>query len=53
MLLADGHTDNLKTVYPPQTKFLGGIIIDFNRVELKCYKTNFHCTITGEPNGAF
>ena len=21
-----GHTDNVKTVYPPQTKFVGGII---------------------------
>ena len=21
------HTDNVKTVYPPQTKFVGGIII--------------------------
>ena len=21
------HTDNVKTVYPPQTKFAGGIII--------------------------
>ena len=23
----DGRTDNVKTVYPPQTKFAGGIII--------------------------
>ena len=23
----DGQTDNVKTVYPPQTKFAGGIII--------------------------
>ena len=23
----DAHTDNVKTVYPPQTKFVGGIII--------------------------
>ena len=22
----DAHTDNVKTVYPPQTKFAGGII---------------------------
>ena len=22
----DGRTDNVKTVYPPQTKFAGGII---------------------------
>ena len=22
----DTHTDNVKTVYPPQTKFAGGII---------------------------
>ena len=22
----DGRTDNVKTVYPPQTKFVGGII---------------------------
>ena len=25
---ADGRTDNVKTVYPPQTKFAGGIIKD-------------------------
>ena len=25
----DARTDNLKTVYPPQTKFAGGIIIPF------------------------
>ena len=23
------RTDNMKTVYPPQTKFAGGIIIDY------------------------
>ena len=23
----EGRTDNVKTVYPPQTKFAGGIII--------------------------
>ena len=23
----DGQTDNVKTVYPPQTKFVGGIMI--------------------------
>ena len=26
----DGRTDNMKTVYPPQTKFAGGIIIIHN-----------------------
>ena len=26
----DGHTDNVKTVYPLQTKFAGGIINIFN-----------------------
>ena len=25
----DGQTDNVKTVYPPQTKFAGGIISSF------------------------
>ena len=25
----DAHTDNVKTVYPPQTKFAGGIITKF------------------------
>ena len=25
-LRMDGRTDNVKTVYPPQTKFAGGII---------------------------
>ena len=24
----DGRTDNVKTVYPPQTKFAGGIIME-------------------------
>ena len=27
------HTDNVKTVYPPQTKFAGGIIITLNTLE--------------------
>ena len=27
MLRTDAQTDNVKTVYPPQTKFAGGIII--------------------------
>ena len=26
-----GRTDNVKTVYPPQTKFAGGIIIDSSK----------------------
>ena len=26
----DGRTDNVKTVYPLQTKFAGGIIIHYN-----------------------
>ena len=30
MLLTDGRTDNVKTVYPPQTKFAGGIIIKYS-----------------------
>ena len=25
----DGRTDNVKTVYPPQTKFAGGITMSF------------------------
>ena len=27
----NGHTDNVKTVYPPQTKFAGGIMIKFKK----------------------
>ena len=27
----DARTDNLKTVYPPQTKFAGGIIMETKR----------------------
>ena len=30
-----GRTDNMKTVYPPQTKFAGGIITPFNCLEIK------------------
>ena len=30
----DAHTDNVKTVYPPQTKFAGGIIIAFSKITL-------------------
>ena len=28
----DGRTDNVKTVYPLQTKFAGGIIINFKAI---------------------
>ena len=28
-------------------------IIDFNRAEPTCYRTYFHCPISGEQNGAF
>ena len=28
-------------------------IIDFNRAEPACYRTNFHCAISCEQNGAF
>ena len=31
----DARTDNVKTVYPPQTKFAGGIIIIFHPAVLE------------------
>ena len=31
-----GRTDNVKTVYPPQTKFAGGIINNF-MIKMFCY----------------
>ena len=31
----DGHSDNVKTVYPPQTQFAGGIINGFGHSNWK------------------
>ena len=33
------RTDNVKTVYPPQTKFAGGIIIEFLMSQVKTFNT--------------
>ena len=39
----DGRTDNVKTVYPPQTKFAGGIINLINKhMMLKTINPNNH-----------
>ena len=35
----DAHTDNVKTVYPPQTKFAGGIIRFIEGLHCKCKET--------------
>ena len=40
-------------IYPADTTFRIIRIIDFNRAEPTCYRTNFHCAISGEQNGAF
>ena len=44
----DGRMDNVKTVYPLQTKFAGGIIMDFNRTDPTCYSTIFPYPSYGE-----
>ena len=33
----DARTDNVKTVYPPQTKFAGGIKMAYNSISIKPY----------------
>ena len=35
----DGGTDNVKTVYPPQTKFVGGIITWVNIIGMTYIQT--------------
>ena len=36
-----GRTDNVKTVYPPQTKFAGGIKIDWiSSIQYNVYEKN-------------
>ena len=41
----DAHTDNVKTVYPPQTKFAGGIntifFFNYNQTPLDMYNGLF------------
>ena len=46
----DGRTDNVKTVYPPQTKFAGGIIkiVSSNGCFIRKY-LHFHCESLNEP----
>ena len=39
------RTDNVKTVYPPQTKFAGGIITQY----AKSYRVNLHICYTLVP----
>ena len=34
----DARTDNVKTVYPPQTKFAGGIITSINLFLFQCQR---------------
>ena len=39
-----GWTDNVKTVYPAQTKFVGGIKINFSKkkiIPFKCIRMQF------------
>ena len=39
----DGRKDNVKTVYPPQTKFAGGIMIKYLSNEHKIEGAHFQC----------
>ena len=49
----DGRTDNVKTVYPLQTKFAGGIIINFEGREAKgLSKGRYDETFAGEDEGS-
>ena len=40
-------------IYPADKTFPIIRIIDFSSAEPACYRTNFHCAISGEQNGAF
>ena len=46
-----GRTDNVKTVYPPQTKFAGGIIIVNQVVAEKTLMKNVHMCYVGLTEG--
>ena len=47
-IVTDGRTDNMKTVYSPQTKFTGGITIDCFHVTVKyiSYETSMRANDT-------
>ena len=40
-------------IYPADKTFQIIRIIEFNRAEPTCYRTNFHCPVSDEQNGAF
>ena len=44
---------NKNFIYPADKTFRIIRVIDFNRAEPTCYRTDFHCAISGEQNGAF
>ena len=41
-----GWTDNMKTVYPPQTKFAGGIKFFFSYFSIKTYVVGTQRTVS-------
>ena len=45
--------EKVNFIYPADKAFRIFGIIDFNRAEPTCHRTNFHCAISGEQNGAF
>ena len=44
--------EKINFVYPAEISLIIRII-DLNRAEPTCYRTNFHCVISGEQNGIF
>ena len=45
-----GRMDNVKTVYPPQTKFAGGIISDHTYKVRKGQRSGINTTIISLPS---
>ena len=45
--------EKINFIYPADKTFQIIRIFDFNRVEPACYRTYFHCPISGEQNRAF
>ena len=45
--------ERINFIYPADQTFRIIRLIDFNRAEPTCFRTNFNCAIYGEQNGAF
>ena len=52
-LLKRYFMEKINFIYSADKTFRIIRIIDFNRTEPTCYRTYFHCTVSGEQNGAF